>query len=115
MTREEAYKLLEEYVDYLLEKSDAEHPFWNIEKVVSGKPNKWNYIDGCMITSVLSLYEQTKDEKYLKFADDFMGWFVQDDGSIKTYSVDEYNLDNVNPAKSKDKGTGAGNAEKNRL
>ena len=54
MTREETYRMLDEYVDYLLQKSDAEHPFWNIEKIVSGKPNKWNYIDGCMITALLS-------------------------------------------------------------
>ena len=57
MTREETFKMLSEYVDYLLEKSDAEHPMWNIENILSGKPNKWNYIDGCMITAVLSLYE----------------------------------------------------------
>ena len=99
MTREETFKMLSEYVDYLLENSDAEHPMWNIENVLSGKPNKWNYIDGCMITSVLSLYEMTGDKKYLDFADSFVGWFVQEDGSIKTYSTEEYNLDNINPSK----------------
>ncbi|MBQ3797698.1 MAG: glycoside hydrolase family 88 protein [Butyrivibrio sp.] len=99
MTREETYKMLSEYVDYLLEKSDAEHPMWNIEKILSGKPNKWNYIDGCMITAVLSLYEMTSDKKYLDFADKFIGWFVEEDGSIKTYSTEEYNLDNINPSK----------------
>lgn len=99
MTREETYKLLDEYVDYLLEKSDAEHPYWNIEKVLSGQPNKWNYIDGCMITAILSLYEITGQKKYLDFADSFVGWFVQEDGSVKTYNPKEYNLDNVNPGK----------------
>ncbi len=99
MTREETYKMLDEYVDYLLEKSDAEHPFWNIEKIVAGSPNKWNYIDGCMITAILSLYEMTQDQKYLDFADSFIGWFVQEDGSVKTYSTEEYNLDNINPFK----------------
>ena len=99
MTREETYKMLSEYVDYLLANSDAEHPMWNIEHVLGGKPNKWNYIDGCMITSVLSLYDMTGDKKYLDFADKFVGWFVQEDGSIKTYSASEYNLDNINPSK----------------
>ncbi len=99
MTREETFKLLGEYVDYLIDKSDAEHPMWNIENVLSGKPNKWNYIDGCMITAILSLHEMTGDRKYLDFADSFVGWFVQEDGSIKTYSTAEYNLDNINPSK----------------
>lgn len=98
MTREQTIQMLNEYVDMLLEKSDAEHPMWNIEKIRSGKPNKWNYIDGCMITSLLSLYELSKEKKYLDFADRFVGWFVQEDGTIKTYSVDEYNLDNINSA-----------------
>ena len=42
-------------MDYLIAGSTAEAPLWNIEKVRSGKPNKWNYIDGCMITACLSL------------------------------------------------------------
>ena len=99
MTKNETYKMLDEYMDYLLEKSDAEHPFWNIEKVLSGKPNKWNYIDGSMITAILSYYEMTGDKKYLDFADKFVGWFVQEDGTIKTYDPGEYNLDNINPSK----------------
>ena len=90
---------IQAYLEYLMAKSTAEEPFWNKEKVLSGKPNKWNYIDGCMISAVLSMYELTKDEKYLKFADDFDGWFVQEDGSIKTYDPEEKNLDNLNAAR----------------
>lgn len=91
--------LIERYIDRLIEKSDAQNPVWNIEKIRSGKPNKWNYIDGCMISAILSLYEMTAEEKYLSFADDFVGWYVQEDGSIKTYDAEEYNLDNIMPGK----------------
>ena len=56
-------------------------------------------VDGCMITACLSLYKTTGDEKYLKFSRDFIDWFVQEDGSIKTYDPKEYNLDNVNQGK----------------
>lgn len=99
MNQQETLALLREYIDYLLQNSTAESPAWNIEMIRSGKPNKWNYIDGCMITAVLALYEITGEERYLAFADDFMDWFVQPDGSIKTYDKEEYNLDNINPAK----------------
>ena len=98
MTKEETKKLLAEYVDYLMENSDAEHPMWNIEKIRSGNRNKWNYIDGCMITAILRLYDMTGDKKYLNFADEFVSYFVNDDGTINTYSIKEYNLDNVRPA-----------------
>ena len=90
---------LRTYMDRLIETSDAQNPQWNMEKIQSGQPNKWNYIDGCMIHAILELYQCSKDEKYLRFADSFMDWFVQEDGSIRNYSTEEYNLDNVNPAK----------------
>ena len=62
MTHEEILTTLGNYVDYLIAGSSAEAPLWNIEKVRSGKPNKWNYVDGCMITACLSLYKTTGDE-----------------------------------------------------
>lgn len=99
MTTQETFEMLSEYIDYLLDNSDAEHPMWNIEKIRSGLPNKWNYIDGCMVTAILYMYEMTGEQKYLDFADKFVGYFVNDDGTINTYSVDEYNLDNVNPGR----------------
>ena len=98
MTRRETAELLNEYVNYLMAGSDPEHPMWNIEKVRSGKPNKWNYIDGCMITALLRLYAITGEKKYLDFADGFVSFYVNEDGTIATYEVEEYNLDNVRPA-----------------
>ncbi len=68
MTHEEILTTLGNYVDYLIAGSTAEAPLWNIKKVRSGKPNKWNYVDGCMITACLSLYKTTGDEKFLKFS-----------------------------------------------
>ena len=89
---------INEYIEYLLDNSSAEKPMWNKELVLSGKANKWNYIDGCMITALLSLYEMTGRERYFEFAKDFIDYFVQEDGTIRTYDVTEYNLDNINTA-----------------
>ncbi|MCR4597657.1 MAG: glycoside hydrolase family 88 protein [Acetatifactor sp.] len=97
MTRETDHQI-QEYFEYLLQNSDAEHPMWNKELVRSGKQNKWNYIDGCMITAILALYEITGDEQYFLFAKRFVDAFVQEDGTIRTYDVKEYNLDNINTA-----------------
>lgn len=99
MTRNEILQTLDAYVDYLIQGSTAEAPLWNIEKVRSGKPNKWNYIDGCMITACLSLYETTKDEKFLKFSKDFLDYFVKPGGIVETFDPKEYNLDNINQGK----------------
>ena len=92
-------QLLDEYIDYLMAHSDSAHPAWNLEMIRSWKSNKWNYIDGCMITGILELYEITGETRFLDFADRFLSGFVEEDGRIRTYDPAEYSLDNVNPAK----------------
>lgn len=72
--------ILDKYIDQLLEKSTPQAPIWNIEKIKSGKPSTWNYIDGCMIKAILDLYAIKGDKKFLEFADSFIDYFVQEDG-----------------------------------
>lgn len=92
-------EILARYVDALLERSTPQAPVWNIEKIRAGAKPSWNYIDGCMINALLELYRITEDQKYLSFADNFIDFFVQEDGSIHSYDPKEYNLDNVNAGK----------------
>lgn len=87
------------YLDQLIADSTPEAPAWNLEKILSGSENKWNYIDGCMIKAILDMYTITKDERYLQFADDFIDFYVKEDGSIHTFSVEELNIDNINEGK----------------
>ena len=42
-------KILDHYIDQLLDKSTPQAPVWNIEKIKNGGASTWNYIDGCMI------------------------------------------------------------------
>lgn len=92
-------KILDNYIDQLLEKSTPQAPVWNIEKIKSGGKSTWNYIDGCMIKAIIELYHITGNKKYLEFADSFINYFVNEDGSIQSYDPKEYNLDNVNAGK----------------
>ena len=45
--------------------SKPDMPLWNIESIKQGKKPAWNYIDGCMMASLLQLYEVTNENKYL--------------------------------------------------
>ncbi len=92
-------EILDRYIDQLLKKSSPQAPVWNIEKIKEGKKPSWNYIDGCMIKAVLELYHIREDPKYLEFADEFIDYFVREDGTIDSYDPAEYNLDNVNAGK----------------
>ena len=75
-------KILDRYIDQLLEKSSPSRPIWNIEKIRQGAKPSWNYMDGCMINAILELYHITQKEEYLDFADRFIDYFVEEDGSI---------------------------------
>ncbi|MCD8221632.1 MAG: glycoside hydrolase family 88 protein [Clostridiales bacterium] len=92
-------QILDRYIEQLLEKSSPQMPIWNIEKIKAGAEPSWNYMDGFMIHAILELYHMTKKEEYLTFADNFIDYFVNDDGSIQSYDPYEYNLDNVNAGK----------------
>ncbi len=39
------------------------------------------------------------DAKYSKYLETYVDYFVNEDGSIKSYSIDEYNIDHINPGK----------------
>ena len=50
---------IEEYILRLVERSTPDKTAWNLEKIREGKPATWNYIDGCMLTALLSLTEMS--------------------------------------------------------
>ena len=90
------YEKIDAYVQRLIRESTPEYTVWNIEKVRQGKPASWNYIDGCMMTALLSMSEITGDSQYADFAEHYIDWFVQEDGSIRSYEQETYNLDDLN-------------------
>ena len=92
-------KVIDQYIDDLMTKSTAEIPAWNIEKARAGSKSGWDYIDGCMIMALLELYDTSKDEKFLKFADYYEDYRISDDGTIDGYSKEAWNIDEINGGK----------------
>ena len=90
------YEIIDRYIDRLIADTKPEAPIWNIENIRQGKKPAWNYIDGCMMTSLYTIYKQTGDKKYLDFIDSFVDYYVFEDGSIRGYELETYNLDNLN-------------------
>lgn len=90
------YSKIDTYVLQLIRDSNSQQTAWNIEKMREGKPANWNYIDGCMITALLSMSEITGDSRYYDFAESFINDFVSEDGTIRTYEPEKYSLDDVN-------------------
>lgn len=92
-------KILDRYIDQLLEKAVRPVRSGILKKIRQGAKPSWNYMDGCMINAILELYHITQKEEYLDFADRFIDYFVEEDGSIHSYDPKEHNLDNVNTGK----------------
>lgn len=90
------YAKIDAYIDRLIQESTPERTVWNIESIRQGKPASWNYIDGCMITALMSMADITGESKYFDFAEHFIDFFVAEDGTIRTYKPEKFNLDDIN-------------------
>ncbi len=92
-------KLVDDYIEYLMKETTPERPVWNLEKLLKGKKSDWDYIDGCMIYAFLECFKKTGDKKYLDFSYAYVGYRVEEDGTIKGFKEEAYNLDNINAGK----------------
>ncbi|MFO7448351.1 MAG: glycoside hydrolase family 88 protein [Ignavibacteriaceae bacterium] len=63
------------------------------------KSYKWNYEQGLMLEAFYRMWQQTDDNKYLDYVKKNINYYVQDDGSVKTYKMDDFNIDNIGPGR----------------
>lgn len=61
--------------------------------------DRWNYEIGCVLKGISIMEQFTGQDRYFRYVLNNMNRFVQEDGSIKGYRIDEYNLDQVNQGK----------------
>ena len=59
------------------------------------KTPKWDYVHGLVLHSIEELYKQNPDPRYPVYIKGYVDSFVENDGSIKTYDLDNYNIDMV--------------------
>ena len=56
----------------------------------------WHYEHGLQVMAIQKAAEVTGETRYMRFVSDWIDTFVQADGGIRTYRVDEFNLDQIN-------------------
>ncbi|MGK2862232.1 MAG: glycoside hydrolase family 88 protein [Chitinophagaceae bacterium] len=64
-----------------------------------GSQAKWAYDMGVILKGFEGIWRNTGDVRYYNYIQKQMDYFVQDDGTIKTYHPDEYNIDHINNGK----------------
>lgn len=85
--------------------SPTEPPEWSVrmaDSVMERQPllsDKWGYEAGVVLTAIKQVWLKTKDQKYYNYLKSNIDEFVGPDGSIRTYRLEEYNLDQLNQGK----------------
>jgi len=65
----------------------------------NGVNARWDYTQGLVLMSMWKAWERTGQEKYRDYVLAFYDGMILDDGSIKGYQMEEYNIDAVNAGK----------------
>ncbi|QJX47993.1 glycoside hydrolase family 88 protein [Hymenobacter taeanensis] len=70
---------------------------WHPDSIVIGnrKTARWDYEQGLMLKALQRVWERTGDARYFTYIQKDLDQFVQPDGSIRTYKLEDYNLDNL--------------------
>ncbi len=80
-------------------------PRWSVrmaDSVMARNPvlsERWNYIYGFVLRGIERVWLQTGDSRYFDYLKDNVDLFVEASGAIRTYTIAEYNLDQINPGK----------------
>lgn len=67
--------------------------------VKPGNPAKWSYDQGVILKGIQGVWYKTGDVKWFNYIQKQMDYFIGEDGSIKGYKPDEYNIDHINNGK----------------
>ncbi len=67
--------------------------------VVTGRPARWSYDQGVILKGIEGVWKLYGDGKYFNYIQHSMDYYVQEDGTIKDYKRDEFNIDHTNNGK----------------
>ncbi|MBL7737951.1 MAG: glycoside hydrolase family 88 protein [Chitinophagaceae bacterium] len=93
-----AATIMNQYKDSMVVKKYASH--LEQDKLPEGnRPANWNYEIGVVLMGFERLGTMTGDKTYMEYAKHIVDHFIKEDGTIRTYVMDEYNSDNVPPGR----------------
>lgn len=66
------------YINSLIASTTSYKPAWNQESF----KDKWNYIDGVFLKSVIDLYKETNDSSYKEFVHNYVNYYINTSGQF---------------------------------
>ncbi len=102
-----AATIMNSYKDSMVVKKYASHleqdnlikPGQTAQEAQDNRPANWNYEIGVVLMGFERLYKMTNDAAYLNYTKHIIDHFIEEDGSIRTYELEEYNSDNIPPGR----------------
>ncbi|QEC53775.1 rhamnogalacturonyl hydrolase YesR [Anseongella ginsenosidimutans] len=64
-----------------------------------GHPEKWTYEQGVVLKGIEQVWKATGKQEYFDFIRSSVDYFIEEDGAIRTYKIEDYNIDNINTGK----------------
>ena len=64
-----------------------------------GKPARWSYDQGVVLKGIEGVWKLYGDAQYFNYIQHSMDFYVQEDGTIKDYKREDFNIDNTNNGK----------------
>lgn len=69
---------LDNYINSLMNSTTSYIPSWNME----GFKGRWNYIDGVFLNSIINLFYETNDNKYIDFVINYVNYYINPNGEF---------------------------------
>ncbi|GAB3008636.1 hypothetical protein GCM10027051_06300 [Niabella terrae] len=65
----------------------------------AGNRARWSYDQGVILKGIEGIWEATGDPKWFEYIEHSMDFYVREDGTIKDYDPEHYNIDHLNNGK----------------
>ena len=72
---------------------------WKDSFSMNGNPARWSYDQGVILKGIEGVWKLYGDAKYFDYIQHSMDHYVREDGTIKDYRRDEFNIDHLNNGK----------------
>ncbi|MBW8687594.1 DUF4350 domain-containing protein [Chitinophaga rhizophila] len=68
---------------------------WGDSLQLAGRRAHWTYDQGVVLEGFAGLWKNTGDGKYFQFIQKGIDHYIEKDGTIRTYKVEDYNIDHI--------------------
>ncbi len=91
--------VVKKYINHLMQDGQmASYSETDLAKA-NQRPANWNYEIGVVLTGFDRLWRRTGKPEYLQYIKRIIDHFIDKEGNIRTYHMDEFNIDNIPPGR----------------